>query len=111
MRSAAGQVERHVVVLRKQVPAQGRCLPILAPNPDNAAMGSNDWQDWWLRACGFRGNQFESALPAVLPQAVDELKIHGTSAWLQRQQRKPIALQLAYHAAGNKSEFNASRNR
>jgi hypothetical protein len=22
-------------------------------------MGSNDWQDWWLRACGGRGNQFE----------------------------------------------------
>ncbi len=58
-------------------------------------MGSKDWPDWWLRACGLRGNQFESALPAVLPQAVDELKIHGTSAWLQGQQRKPIALQLA----------------
>ena len=74
-------------------------------------MGSNDWRDWWLGACGFCGNQLEAGQLPVFPQAVDELKIHGASAGLQGQQRKPIALQLDDHAAGSRSEFNASRDR
>ena len=83
----------------------------LVLNPANAAMGSNDWPDWWLGACGFRGNQLEAGQHPVFPQADDELKIHRASAGLQGQQRKPIALQLADHSAGSRSEFKTSRDR